>query len=33
MGWQLKAVTKGLIDAEVNPLPPVTAVLCFVDPS
>lgn len=33
MGWQLKAVTKALIDAGVDPLPPVTAVLCFVDPS
>jgi hypothetical protein len=33
IGWQLKAVTKALIDAGVDPLPPVTAVLCFVDPS
>lgn len=33
MGWQLKAVTKALVDAGVDPLPPVTAVLCFVDPS
>ncbi len=33
MGWQLKAVTNALIDASVDPLPPVTAVLCFMDPS
>ncbi len=33
MGWQLKAVTKALVDAGVDPLPPVTAVLCFVDAS
>jgi hypothetical protein len=33
MGWQLKAVTKALIDAGVDPFPPVTAVLCFVEPS
>jgi hypothetical protein len=33
MGWQLKAVTKALLDAGVDPLPPVTAVLCFIDPS
>jgi hypothetical protein len=33
MGWQLKAVTKALIDAGVDPLPPVTAVLCFIDRS
>jgi hypothetical protein len=33
MGWQLKAVTKALFDAGVDPLPPVTALLCFVDPS
>jgi hypothetical protein len=33
MGWQLKAVTKALMDAGVDPLPWVTAVLCFIDPS
>jgi hypothetical protein len=33
VGWQLKAVTKALFDAGVDPLPPVTSVLCFVDPS
>lgn len=33
MGWQLKAVTNALVDAGVDPLPPVTAVLCFVDAS
>jgi len=33
MGWQLKAVTKALIDAGVDPLPPITAALCFIDPS
>jgi Nuclease-related domain. len=31
MGWQVKAVTKALMDAGVDPLPPVTSVLCFVD--
>lgn len=33
MGWQLKTVAKALIDAGIDPLPPVTAVLCFIDPS
>jgi hypothetical protein len=33
MGWQLKAVTTALIDGDVDPLPPVTAVLCFIKPS
>jgi hypothetical protein len=31
MGWQLKAVNAALIDAGVDPLPPVTSVLCFVE--
>lgn len=33
MGWQLKTVTKTLIEAGLEPVPPVTAVLCFVEPS
>jgi hypothetical protein len=33
MGWQVKAVTKALMDAGVEPLPPITAVLCFLEPS
>lgn len=31
MGWQLKAVSKALMDVGIDPLPPVTAALCFVD--
>jgi hypothetical protein len=31
MGWQIEAVKKALGDAGVNPLPPITPVLCFVD--
>jgi hypothetical protein len=33
MAWQLKAVNKALLDGAVDPLPPTTAVLCFVSPS
>jgi len=33
MGWQLKAVTAALIEAGVDPLPPIAAVLCFIDPN
>lgn len=33
MAWQLKAVTKALVNGGVDPLPPVSAVLCFIDPS
>jgi hypothetical protein len=33
MAWQLKAVNRALLDAAVDPLPPTTAVLCFVSPS
>lgn len=33
MGWQLKAVNNALMDSGVDPLPPVTAVLCFVNGS
>jgi len=33
MEWQLKAVTNALLDAGVDQLPPVSAVLCFVDAS
>lgn len=31
MEWQVKAVIRALTEAGVVPLPPVTAVLCFVD--
>ena len=33
MSWQLKAVTAALIDSAVDPLPPISAVLCFIDPN
>lgn len=31
LGWQISAVTAALTDAGVDPMPPVTPVLCFVD--
>jgi hypothetical protein len=31
LGWQVEAVTAALTAAGVDPLPPVTPVLCFVD--
>ena len=31
LGWQVKAVVSALAAAGVDPLPPVTPVLCFVD--
>lgn len=31
LGWQVEAVTAALVAAGVDPLPPVTPVLCFVD--
>jgi hypothetical protein len=31
MEWQVKAVIRALTEAGVDPLPPVTAVLCFID--
>ncbi len=31
LGWQVDAVTAALAAAAVDPLPPVTPVLCFVD--
>ena len=31
MGWQVAAVEKALLAAGVEPLPPVTPVLCFID--
>jgi hypothetical protein len=31
MDWQVKAVIRALTDAELTPLPQITAVLCFVD--
>lgn len=33
MEWQVKAVIRAMTDAGVQPLPPVTSVLCFVDGS
>jgi hypothetical protein len=33
MEWQIEAVTDALIHAGVDPLPPITAVLCFVGAS
>jgi hypothetical protein len=33
MGWQVKSVTSALIESGVDPLPPIAAVLCFIDPS
>lgn len=31
MGWQVVAVRRALLAARVDPIPPVTPVLCFVD--
>jgi Nuclease-related domain len=31
LGWQVEAVTGALAAAGVDPLPPVTPVLCFID--
>jgi len=31
LGWQVEAVTVALAAAGVDPLPPVTPVLCFID--
>jgi hypothetical protein len=31
MDWQVDAVKKALVDAGIDPLPPITSVLCFVD--
>jgi hypothetical protein len=31
MGWQVAAVEKALLAAGVEPLPPITPVLCFID--
>jgi hypothetical protein len=31
LGWQVDAVTAALTGASVDPLPPVTPVLCFID--
>ena len=31
MGWQVTAVEKALVEAGLDPLPPITPVLCFVD--
>ena len=31
MGWQVAAVEKALMAAGVEPLPPITPVLCFID--
>jgi hypothetical protein len=31
MGWQVDAVKKALGDAGIDPMPPITPVLCFVD--
>jgi hypothetical protein len=31
MEWQVKAVIRALTDAGIAPMPPITAVLCFVD--
>lgn len=31
LGWQVEAVTAALVAAAVDPLPPVTPVLCFID--
>jgi Nuclease-related domain len=31
LGWQVEAVTAALTAADVDPLPPVTPVLCFID--
>lgn len=31
MGWQVDAVEKTLLAADVEPLPPITPVLCFID--
>ena len=33
MGWQVEAVTDALVDGGVDPLPQITAVLCFVGAS
>lgn len=30
MSWQVEAVTKALAEAAIDPLPPITPVLCFV---
>lgn len=31
MGWQVAAVEASLQSADVQPLPPITPVLCFID--
>lgn len=31
LGWQIDAVTAALTSAGVDPLPPVTPVVCFID--
>lgn len=31
LGWQVEAVAAALIAAKVDPLPPITPVLCFID--
>ena len=31
LGWQVDAVTAALVAAEVDPMPPVAPVLCFID--
>ena len=31
LGWQVEAVTTALVGAGIDPLPPITPVLCFID--
>jgi Nuclease-related domain len=31
MGWQVEAVQRALVTAVIDPMPPITPVLCFVD--
>ncbi len=31
LGWQVEAVRVALVTAGIDPLPPITPVLCFVD--
>lgn len=31
LGWQVEAVTSALVSAGIDPLPPITPVLCFID--
>ena len=31
MGWQVQAIQQALVSAVVDPMPPITPVLCFVD--